>query len=262
MTNAETENTILKSKANLEVQTKNVSAVIEARGGSLISNDIQSVMNGLKKFYESLEDQSTRSPDEPVDDLYENLEKLLAKLENIEDAMKGAFQMPLVEIEGPGGSLMSRIGASFGKHQTNSSTLSADRAKAWITKLEILRAQSQDIQKQQDFARQRQIETNRELRGTLLELENFKAENKTQAEILEVLKKGIDQFTQLKNHWKNLLLFFTDMSNCIKISMGKPLKSFVKHAKVTGQDVIGGKSVSKLDIDQIYGPCHSAVKVC
>ena len=241
---------------------KNVSSAIEGRGGSLIGSDIQSLMNGMKKFYESLEKQSSRSPDEPVDDLYENLKELLAKCEKIEDAMKGASQMQIVEKDGPGGSLMSRIGASMGRHQTNTSTLSADRAKAWITKLEIMRAQAQDIQKQEDFARQRQIETNRELRGTLLELENFKAENKTQAEILEVLKKGIDQFTQLKNHWKNLLLFFTDMSNCVKISMGKPLKSFVKHAKVTGQDVIGGKSVSKVDIDQIYGPCYSAVKVC
>ena len=114
-------------------------------------------MNGMKKFYESLEDQSSRSPDEPVDDLYENLEKLLAKLEKIEDAMKGASQMQIVENEGPGGSLMSRIGASFGRHQTNTSTLSADRAKAWITKLEIMRAQSQDIKKQQDFERRQKL---------------------------------------------------------------------------------------------------------
>ena len=125
-----------------------------------------------------------------------------------------------------------------------------------------MRAQSQDIKKQQDFERQRQIEINKQLKQTLHDLEKFTAENKTQAEILEVLKQGIDQFTELKNHWKNLLLFFTDMANCVKISMGKPLMSFVKHAKVRGQDVEKGKMVARIDIDQIYGPCYSAVKVC
>ena len=222
---------------------------------------IQNHMIEIKKFYESLEDQSRRPREEPVDDLYIDLNGLLAKSEPTADIIKGAYQEQVVEKEGPGGSLMSGLFSSAG-NPTNQSTLSADRAKSWITKLEIMRAQSQDIKKQQEFERQRQIEINNQLRSTLLELEKFEAENKTQAEILEVLKKGIDQFTQLKDHWMNLLLFFTDMSNCVKISMGKPLMSFAKHARVTGQDVLRGKMVTRMDIDQIYGPCYSAVKVC
>ena len=194
-----------------------------------------------------------------MDDLHQTTTKLIAKLEAQENTISGVLNEPVVDKIPPG--KMMQMVENVGFKMTNQSNLSADRAKAWLTKMEIMKAQAQDLQKYADVSRERQLESNKQLRETLHELEKFKAENKAQAEVLDILRKGIEQFAKLKAHWEDLLLFFTDISNCVKISMGKPLQSFVKHSSITYGNVKAGKEVTRMDINQIYGPCNNAVKV-
>ena len=186
------------------------------------------------------------------------MKALIATSEGLENNLNGVLNEPVVEKVPPGRmmSMMDKISS-----KTSSSTLSADRAKAWLNKMEIMRAQQEDLIKRSDFNRDRLLENNKQLKQTLLEMESFKAEHNTHSEVLEVLKQGIEQFAQLKANWENMLLFFTDISNCVKISMGKPLQSFAKHASITMKNVTAGKEITRMDIDQIYGPCNNTVKV-
>ena len=186
------------------------------------------------------------------------MKALIATSEGLENNLNGVLNEPVVEKVPPGRmmSMMDKISS-----KTSSSTLSADRAKAWLNKMEIMRAQQEDLIKRSAFNRDRLLENNKQLKQTLLEMESFKAEHNTHSEVLEVLKQGIEQFAQLKANWENMLLFFTDISNCVKISIGKPLQSFAKHASITMKNVTAGKEITRMDIDQIYGPCNSAVKV-
>ena len=130
-----------------------------------------------------------------------------------------------------GDSLLNTV-VPMGGQASPKSTLSANRINAMHTKLEMMRAQADEAQKNADKSRERQLEANRQLMETIVKLQKFNAEEATQKAVLDILLEGIKQFSALKTQWSKLLLFFTDISVQIRTGMGKPLENFVKHSKI------------------------------
>ena len=87
------------------------------------------------------------------------MKALIATSEGLENNLNGFLNEPVVE-KVPSGRMMSMMDKISSK--TSSSTLSADRAKAWLNKMEIMRAQQEDLIKRSDFNRDRLLENNKQ----------------------------------------------------------------------------------------------------
>ena len=76
-----------------------------------------------------------------------------------------------------------------------------------------------------------------------------------------MLIAGIKQFAELKAKWTQLLMFFTQMSIQVKVTLGEPLDSFFRHSRAIQDDMEGGHKISSVAINQIYTPTYEAVKI-
>ena len=221
-----------------------------------LANKVETLLNDFKELLDDFQKQAKEEP-ENVIDLHEKLEGLLSTASEKLDAMRVAVNMPVTNKVTPG-AIKSMLSAS---DKGTATSLTESRLKMAHTKLEMMREQAKQTQQQADVARERQLESNRKMKETMEKLQKFKAEENTQKAVLEILVEGIKQFAQLKTQWTKLLLFFTEMSNLVKVTMGSPLNNFVAHSKAIQDDMLGGHGVSRQARDQIYTPSYEAVKI-
>jgi len=143
-----------------------------------------------------------------------------------------------------------------------SSKMAETLAREQQIKVELTRLQMQDQRAAYEKEQERQMKTQKELLAVSKELAKFNAEKATQAEVIAMLVKGLKYFAQLKEQWTALHLFFTSLSNLINTTLAKDLKLFIKNSRIIATPSADGSLLNLCDeIDQLYVPCNSALKV-
>ena len=225
----------------------------------VLANKVEIVLKQFMKLLVDFEMQAKSEP-ENVIDLHGDMEKVIGEATNLVATLNIALNVPLNKKAGPG-AVKSTLGALSNKLAGKTSNLTEARLKMAHTKLEMMREQARQSQEQADKSMERQLESSRRLQQTLEQLTKFRAQEATQKAVLEMLIAGIKQFAELKAKWTQLLMFFTQMSNLVKVTLGKPLDSFVRHSQAIQDDMEDGHKISSVAIDQIYTPTYEAVKI-
>ena len=206
-----------------------------------------------KQFLEA----SNKKDVEQIPSLEEKLDSLCDQISEINIKLSARARVPANHKRGPG--MLKQAASMFGGRGKKS--LVDHGLEQAHMKLEVTRAQLQSTQDQADKAMEKQLEVNRRLQESMMQIAKFEAEGKTHAEVMEVLQQGLKAFGQLKEQWTKLLLFFHSMSNLIETSLGPPLKEFVEHANMIKSEKQEGFEPSEFCRELIYQPAKEAVKV-
>ena len=75
------------------------------------------------------------------------------------------------------------------------------------------------------------MENLKKIQETLVKLATLQLEKDVEEKILAVIKEGLKAFADLKRQWVNILIYFKEISQLIKISMNEPLTHFMEQSE-------------------------------
>ena len=124
-------------------------------------------------------------------------------------------------------------------------------------KVEMTRAELKSLREQEEKTNAQFMETQKQLRESMMRFESFKQIAANSKEILEVIQEGVDAFAKLKYQWCELKMFFDSMANLIKASLSPQMNQFVIEAGA----MQGVETTSPLSKEAVYQTAYQAAKV-
>jgi hypothetical protein len=175
-------------------------------GNDDLITKLTKICDSAKKLVTSFLDASKEPnyTEKQVKTLKIKLEEILKKIREINIQLMARSRVPAIHKKGPG------------LVQNATSTMGVAGKKSLVeiclheahSKIEVTKDQLKSAEIRADKAMEKQLDVNRRLQENLMMMAKFEAEGATHAQIMEVLKQGLQSFGQLKEQWTKLLSFF------------------------------------------------------
>lgn len=99
------------------------------------------------------------------------------------------------------------------------------------SKVELTKQALGTTREELEKSKEREMENLKKIQETLVKLSTLQLEKDVEEKILAVIKEGLKAFADLKRQWVNILIYFKEISQLIKISMNEPLTQFMEQSE-------------------------------
>ncbi len=108
--------------------------------------------------------------------------------------------------------------------------------------MQIRKAKLASTEAKAQELKSKEREKKKERRKTLHDMSTFEEKSATAIEVLKAINKGLEALAEFKEHWEQLLTYFTHIDNLVQLSLGGHLRNFVKTSKAAIK--VGDKDIS------------------
>jgi len=125
-----------------------------------------------------------------------------------------------------------------GKNSKEPQGINQQKMQRAVVQLETAKEQMRKAQERNDAAFERKLEKSQQLDKLVLEIMQFDDQHATLSDILAILDKAIKAIGELQQSWSKLVIFFKELSNFIKVHLGKRLNGFTDDLRASADYII------------------------